>query len=243
MTVVVRSSDKIVHLYVCETNASTDPNSPAFRTVTVAPGGLSWHVVGGVAPYRVLRDESHDPIGGCITVVDAEGRTATGCGVVATHEVRLAVDCREMEREDNIHGLVPNDSTDMRRSFQPVAARAPEAPVVERSPEPGTHPAPLPPRPIAPGPITYRPPVKTPAEPPAPLPPGPIKDRLRPVDHPRTAPPPQPRETGVRGDPAPAFKAHRASAPSHSGSTHSPAPAPRPVAPPPSRTPGQALPR
>src|SRR5690606_7343348 len=162
------------------------------------------------------------------TVVDAEGSTATGCGVVEAQVVRVAVDCRHMEQQDATFGLVPNDSTDMRRSFEPVQPSASAQPVVQGSPEPGVHPAPLPPRPSAPDPITYRPPVKTPPAPPAPLPPGPIKDRLRPVDHPRTAPPPQPRETGVRGGSAPSTKVHRAASPSHSGSTHRPAPAPRP---------------
>src|SRR5690606_7625031 len=120
MTVVVQSSDQIVHEYVCDVNPIADPNSPVFRKKVVQEGGLSWHVVGGVAPYRVVRDELAEPIGGCITVVDAEGSTATGCGVVEAQVVRVAVDCRHMEQQDATFGLVPNDSTDMRRSFEPV---------------------------------------------------------------------------------------------------------------------------
>lgn len=244
MYVVVHSRDKIVHEVVCDIDAQADPGTPVLRTVVVAAGGLYWHVAGGVAPYTVVRDDSSNPGGGCITVMDAEGTVATGCGVVATQAVRIAVDCMLEREEPSTFGLVPNDSTDLSQARHPGRVRpipgpvgplTPDMPVAPTPAGPGPGPAP------APGPITYRPPVKTPPAPPLPPTPRtplPVKDELRHAGTGHGTPAPRPRMRPVRNPQA--TPARSAAAPARSTGTTYHRPAPRPATPAAPRTPAKA---
>lgn len=64
----------------------------ADQWVVATPSRISWHVVGGVPPYRLI-DDKRDLNGVCITVRDALGNEATGCAVVGVRRTQVMVDC------------------------------------------------------------------------------------------------------------------------------------------------------
>lgn len=235
MLVVVHSTDRVVVDYVCNNNQGAGADATVFRTEVRSPGGISWHVVGGVPPYRVVRNENNT-IKGCITVMDAEGEMATGCSTIGLQRTRVAVDCQGGDLDKGPYGLVPSDSTDMQRTGWKDNTPTPvEPPEIKRT----TSDPPPPDRPDSDPGDRYRPPVKTPL-PDTPPPVGP-NPRVRrgnkgfapsPVPPPSPAPRPLPDNSGHR---QPAFQQQ----PSGGGSS-SPGNTPRPLPPPVQRAPAKA---
>ena len=92
--VVVYTSDGLVVNYRC---ANQDPgvnnDAVTVRRVVRSHGRLSWHAVGGMAPYTVIKQERDAGGMVCITVIDAAGNVATGCGVVQVLTTEVAVNC------------------------------------------------------------------------------------------------------------------------------------------------------
>ena len=134
MIVVVHTSDMVILNYVCFNNTVNEADNPVLGSCIKSTGGYNWHVTGGVAPYTIVTNEMRTMSGGCITVMDAEGTMATGCGVIGVQQERLAVNCSGTDQtlDDGTFGLVPNDSTDMARSAWKTEPG--RKPVVERVP-------------------------------------------------------------------------------------------------------------
>lgn len=200
MQVVVHSTDKVVRDYVCNTNNGAGAEATVFRTEVTSQGGFTWHVVGGVAPYRVIQNDENT-MKGCITVMDAEGQIATGCSMVGLQRVRVAVDCQGLKRiDDGPYGLVPNDSTDAARTNW--KGDAPPPPVVPDVNNPTDKPTPSPTGGDGPG-ETYRPPVKIPSpDSPPPVKPKPDLDKDRPVlKSPPHGPKPKPQPSVTNKNP------------------------------------------
>ncbi|MBL8009532.1 MAG: hypothetical protein JNJ64_02905 [Flavobacteriales bacterium] len=57
------------------------------------PGRITWHVSGGRAPYVLVRDERDLAGNVCITVRDADGREATGCGILGEQVEEVVLNC------------------------------------------------------------------------------------------------------------------------------------------------------
>ena len=92
LQVVVYTSDQHIVQYVCSDRLALNPER-AFRNVVVAAGRVSWHPTGGCAPYELL-DNHRDELGNvCITVRDAKGDIAIGCGLIATFYQTVNVPC------------------------------------------------------------------------------------------------------------------------------------------------------
>lgn len=92
MTVVVHTTDARRTVRRCLRTQDPPIGFPAIAE-EVEPGRITWHVSGGRAPFVLVRDE-RDLVGNvCITVRDADGREATGCGVVAEQLQEVYVDC------------------------------------------------------------------------------------------------------------------------------------------------------
>lgn len=197
MLVVVHSTDRVVVDYVCNNNQGAGEEATVFRTEVLSQGGISWHVVGGVAPYRVIHNENNT-IKGCITVMDAEGQIATGCSMIGLQKTRVAVDCQAVGRlDDGPYGLVPNDSTDKARAvWIEVTPTYTDGTASDDAPPTRGGGGTVPPTGGGGhGDIGYRPPVKTvfPDNPPPPADPGDAVKEHPPIKQPHTNPPPQPR--------------------------------------------------
>jgi hypothetical protein len=95
MVVVVRTQDQVITDYVCSEQYRLTTGRAVIGTQVTRKGGMEWHVVGGTPPYRVIRDESDVAGKGdrCITVMDANGQVAQGCGVVGVQRLTAVVDC------------------------------------------------------------------------------------------------------------------------------------------------------
>lgn len=117
MFVVIHTTDMVIVNYICYDNANSGADNPILGSSIRSTGGYNWHVVGGVAPYTIIKNEMRTMTGGCITVMDAEGTIATSCGTIGVREERQQINCqREQDRLDHgPYGLVPNDSTDKAR--------------------------------------------------------------------------------------------------------------------------------
>ncbi|MCB0757179.1 MAG: hypothetical protein KDC01_01875 [Flavobacteriales bacterium] len=235
MLVVVRTSDRVVLKYVCNSDKGEGPDARVFRTEVQSAGGMNWHVVGGVAPYTVVKNNMATSSGGCVTVMDAEGQVATGCGVVGVQWVRVAVDCQGEDLDEGPYGLVPSDSTDMQRPGWKDNTSTPVGPTEIMKPRSS---APTPDRPGGDPADSYHPPVKirVPNTPP-PVPPrtAVLKGKKGFVPSPVPPPSPAPR-------PLPGNTDHRQPTlqPQRSGSgISSPGSTPRPVPPPVQRTPAK----
>lgn len=99
MSVVVYTSDRVVVDYVC-TERRALGSRDAVRRVVQAPGRFNWHVVNGKAPYHVM-DQYTDEAGNvCITVMDALGNLASGCGIIAERHVVANVTCPPQRTEE-----------------------------------------------------------------------------------------------------------------------------------------------
>lgn len=117
MFVVIHTTDKVIVNYVCVDKINNEADNPVLGSYIKAAGGYDWHVVGGVAPYTIVKNEMKSMNGGCITVMDAEGTIATSCGIVGVRQERQEINCQR--KDDKLdygpYGLVPNDSTDKAR--------------------------------------------------------------------------------------------------------------------------------
>lgn len=167
MLVVVHTTDKVIVNYVCSYKTDNHADDPVVGSFIRSSGGYNWHVVGGVAPYTMVRNEMQTMSGGCITVMDAEGTIATGCGVIGVRQERQVVNCGENEDLDaGPHGLVPNDSTDKARA--PWRTEPDTTPPVVVDPRdtyvpPVRGPLPTVDPPVDPKPITNKPEGRTPS--------------------------------------------------------------------------------
>ena len=92
MTVVVHTTDARRTVRRCLRIQNAPVALPALAE-EMEPGRVSWHVSGGRAPYALVRDERDLAGNVCITVRDADGREATGWGVVAEQLQEVYVDC------------------------------------------------------------------------------------------------------------------------------------------------------
>ena len=161
MFVVIHTTDKVIVNYVCAEESENTADVPVLGSCIKSTGGYMWHVVGGVAPYTVLKNELRTMTSGCITVMDAEGTIATSCGVIGVLQEKLAVDCyAKKDLDDGPYGLVPNDSTDAARVGW-------KTPPVEHDPgdtyvPPVRGPIPTVDPPVDPDPITTKPEGRTP---------------------------------------------------------------------------------
>ncbi len=70
------------------------------RSLVDQPTRIDWHVVGGVPPYRLIDDQRDLHGNVCITVVDAEGRVATGCAVVQMRRTQVELECPPGQRDE-----------------------------------------------------------------------------------------------------------------------------------------------
>ena len=94
MFVVVYTSDGLVVNYRCmNVDPGVNNEAVATRRVVRDQGRVSWHVVGGVPPYTVLRNEMGAGGSVCVTVIDAAGNVASGCGVVGVVIRDVMVNC------------------------------------------------------------------------------------------------------------------------------------------------------
>jgi len=94
MFVVVYTSDGLAVNYRCSNlDLGVNNESVAIRRVVRSQGRMSWHVVGGVPPYTVLRNGIGSGGAVCVTVIDAAGTVATGCGVVQVLTQEVMVNC------------------------------------------------------------------------------------------------------------------------------------------------------
>lgn len=94
MFVVVYTSDGLVVNYRCSNlDPGVNNEAVATRRVVRSQGRVSWHVVGGVPPYTVLRNGIGAGGSVCVTVIDAAGSVATGCGVVQVLTQEVSVNC------------------------------------------------------------------------------------------------------------------------------------------------------
>ncbi len=101
--VVVYTSDaKVVEYYCGEPEPTQGVQERLPVRVQIAHGGFQWHAVGGLAPYTAIRTERSGVGTYCVTVIDAAGNVATGCGVVQTFTQRKMVSCRTWQ--DSIPG-------------------------------------------------------------------------------------------------------------------------------------------
>jgi hypothetical protein len=95
--VVVHTTDAVVKNYVCSDGLNGTENGTVVRSSMASQGSFVWHAVGGTAPYTVVSGPAQGNMGGCITVMDAEGHTATGCGVVGVVKVDVPFNCETNE--------------------------------------------------------------------------------------------------------------------------------------------------
>lgn len=92
MTVVLRTVDGKRTVQRCMQSNLTPAQLPSGSNV-VEPGRVTWHVNGGRAPYTLVRDERDLAGNVCITLRDADGREATGCGIIGVQDETVLVDC------------------------------------------------------------------------------------------------------------------------------------------------------
>lgn len=117
MFVVIHTTDQVIVNYVCVDKTSNEADNPVLGSYVRTAGGFNWHVVGGVAPYTIVKNEMKSMNSGCITVMDAEGTLATSCGIVGVRQERQEINCQRKDDKLDFgpYGLVPNDSTDKAR--------------------------------------------------------------------------------------------------------------------------------
>lgn len=130
MIVMVRTTDRVIVDFTCVGQIGYTGSNELFKSEIADRGGLTWSVVGGVAPYTMVKDETNGNEH-CITVKDANGREATGCGVIAVvHQVRQ-VNCLQTEQErlekKGVFSPAPSgvDSASVRYPAPPVSPLTP----------------------------------------------------------------------------------------------------------------------
>ena len=173
--VIVHTVDRVVADYYCSGQfAEVSPDAVLIRSTVLSQGSFTWHATGGTAPYKVIRDVLADG-GECITVMDADGNTASGCGSINEVHSRRFVDC----------SAVP-DTSSIR--YAPLKnLETPSVPISVGHPVPGPTPTPGPDPTVDPKNPGQQPP---PPPPPTPGPRPKDPDHLKPVSDP--TPPPAP---------------------------------------------------
>ncbi len=137
MFVVVYTSDGLVVNYRCmNVDPGVNNEAVATRRVVRDQGRVSWHVVGGVPPYTVLRNEMGAGGSVCVTVIDAAGNVASGCGVVGVVTRDVMVNCITGESTTDAEPSVriPPADDDVRDAVLPPK---PRKPLTERDAEVG----------------------------------------------------------------------------------------------------------
>jgi hypothetical protein len=119
--VVVHTTDAVVKNYVCSDGLNGTENGTVVRSSMASQGSFVWHAVGGTAPYTVVSGPAQGNMGGCITVMDAEGQTATGCGVVGVVKVDVPFNCETNE-------LMPSTPTKRHSEVNKPATEAQSGP-------------------------------------------------------------------------------------------------------------------
>lgn len=114
MIVVVRTTDKVIVDFTCVGPDGNMGSNALFKSTVADRGQFHWHVVGGTAPYTLVKDETNSGYGGCITVRDANGQEATGCGVIGVVHKLRRVNCninnqpQEGSRKNSIYAVPPS---------------------------------------------------------------------------------------------------------------------------------------
>ncbi len=145
--VVLHTTDAVIVDYVCPQRLDLGSDN-AVRRIVVQQGYLTWHATGGVRPYQVLSEET-DHVGNvCITVMDAAGQIATGCGIMSTWHYTKQVNCSSLPC-DSAKVQYPSKETTCDRAMDRTAREPRPVPrpriIGERQPArepgPGTRPA------------------------------------------------------------------------------------------------------
>jgi hypothetical protein len=137
MFVVVHTIDGLVVNYRCvDFDPGMNNEGVATRSVVRSRGHVSWHVVGGVPPYTVIRNEVGSTGSVCVTVIDAAGNVASGCGVVGMITRDVEVNCGFGEPEPGI-GTVIERSSPSDTIPDAVEPPKPRKPLTERDAEVG----------------------------------------------------------------------------------------------------------
>lgn len=167
--VIVHTTDRVVVDYTCSSFLSeSDPAAPVFKSVVQSQGSFTWHATGGKAPYRLIRDIDSNG-GDCVTVMDADGNTATGCGSIKEVHVRRNVNCESGPDSSRFTFIAPHafQAQPILRSVgHPVPGPVPGPTPVDPK-NPGRLPPPPPP-PHTPGPDPKKPDHVTPVRDPSP---------------------------------------------------------------------------
>jgi hypothetical protein len=256
--VVVRTTDRQVRNYVCVPRRSlakpgVHDENLIIRTEVIVPGSFKWHIVGGTGPYAVVSVDK--PVVGtvCVTVKDATGRMAQGCGVIQSFTEQVAVNCpstadpdstwqkryRSVSGPDQFPDKPKVPETNPSRPEVDSSSVNPPGPDPRRNPVLGPFSADTgctPSRPHVQDPLrrpdVYRPPVPLPSPTPAaPPPPSPNKEKHHGSGtRPTHAPQPPGRRSGVTPRPS---RFDDPSNQNNPGTNHpSPAPAREPSPPP-----------
>ena len=126
LQVVVHTTDAHVVRYICQERVALGRDN-AVRQVVLSNGRFDWHAVGGVAPYELI-DSYKDKDGNvCITVRDAKGDIASGCGVIGNIYQEVVVNCSV---------YVP-ETAQIRREPEDIMGRGSD--VAGRNEPPGPH--------------------------------------------------------------------------------------------------------
>ncbi|MEO8591478.1 MAG: hypothetical protein ABI432_19005 [Flavobacteriales bacterium] len=130
MFLVIHTQDTEVIEY--RRNCSNDlvGEGMVVRRVVRVQGHLSWHVVGGVAPYTVINGVPDELGNLCVTVIDAAGNVASGHGVICTQVTSETVGCPDAVQEEPVvpkvsPTSVPVDASVRERARGTVAPRPP----------------------------------------------------------------------------------------------------------------------
>ena len=93
--VVVYTTDAKVVRYTCANDVQSPyaNNSVVMRT-DYQQGRVQWHAVGGVPPYKVLRNEIASDGQVTVTVMDAEGNVGTGLGLIGRQVQEVTANCK-----------------------------------------------------------------------------------------------------------------------------------------------------
>lgn len=210
--VVVHSTDRVIARYLCDQDPTQQPF--VYKTVVRKEGTFRWHVVGGVAPYTILKDVMKPGNTRCITVMDAEGQVATACKVMNTQEILIREGCGELEKLDfPWMGITPDSLSDSRRGKEFNGQGVQMSEVEAKKTSDGVL-----------GPQGYKPPVKQVSDPAVPPSVKPDLSRVKPEkqrEGANTRPvPPQPKTVPVHGPTGPVYHG------TGGGSGHPPAPVP-----------------
>lgn len=136
--VVVHTTDAVVNNYVCSLEDGTG-EAVVVKQTMASSGHFYWHAVGGVAPYTVI-SPANGTMGGCVTVRDAEGNVATGCGVVGVKQVEIPFNCAN---EDDPATPVKRDRNKPVRTPATTEAPTPKGPVTGVTNDPVEDPPPV----------------------------------------------------------------------------------------------------